>query len=56
MEDMIVWASVAHDGARTILPEASSVCVKEERSRGRVRGGCWGAIFPGDPVETSFNG
>lgn len=33
MEDMTVWASVARDGARTILPEASSVCEGGEKQR-----------------------
>lgn len=56
LEDMIAWTNIAHDEARISLPEASSVRMKEERSGGRVRGGCWGAISPQDLAETSSNG
>lgn len=54
-EDVAVWTSTAHGRARLSHPEVSCVHVKK-RSRGRVRGGCWGVTFPRDPAETSSNG
>lgn len=55
MEDMIAWTRVAHDGVSINLPNASSMCA-EERSGGRVRGGCWGAISPGTLLKQALMG
>lgn len=54
-EDVLVWASTAHGGARLSHPELNCVH-REKRSREGVRGGCWGVTFPRDPAETSSNG